>query len=71
MRKRLMSISARISRMRMVTKMKNLIHGIQLQMAYDWYIANASEFKSRARWFWAMKRINCLICEGPIDGDRE
>jgi hypothetical protein len=45
--------------------MTNLIHGIQLQMAYSWYLANC-QFLSRARWFWAMKRAHCLICKGPI-----
>ena len=51
--------------------MTALIHAIQLQMAYDWFLSNASEFKSRARWFWAMKRIHCLICEGPITGSAD
>lgn len=52
--------------------MESLIHAIQLEAAYQWYHANASDearrnLSTRARWFEAMKRINSTICDQSIE----
>lgn len=51
--------------------MGNLIWAIQLEKAFSWFHDTASDearanLATRERWFAAMKRINCLICDGPI-----
>lgn len=51
--------------------MQTVIHAMQLEAAFQWYHANANAESSanlatRERWFAAMKRINCTICERPL-----
>lgn len=48
--------------------MANLLNAIELEAAWHWYRANASReakrnLNTRAKWFVAMKRINCTIAQ--------
>lgn len=53
---------------------QTIIHAMQLESAYQWYQHNSNEecarnLADRSKWFAAMKRINCVICERPLESE--